>query len=329
MPVISTSTYRAPFGFANAHVQSILPRLIRRQESPTWRRDRIETDDGDDLDLDWSTSARSTLAVISYGMEGSPRGDYTVGMARALLDAGRDVLVWNYRGCGGEPNRKIHFYHGGLTGDLHRVITHAADAGGYGSVELVGFSLGGNLVLNYLGHRGSDVPNVVKRAVAISAPVDVADCARALKRPGGGLYVRRFLRFFRSKIRAKAARGAGISDEGFDDIRTLEDYDARYTVPHFGLGTWQNFYRFVSSRHVLRYIRVPTLIINAKDDPFLGPDCFPESAASENPSLFLETPEHGGHLGFLTWPINRSSWLEKRAITFLEEAARGGGGVSR
>lgn len=318
MPLVEPSTYRAPPGLSNPHVQTVLPRWVRRLPPPDYRRERIETTDDDVLDLDWLARGDRPLAIVSYGMEGTSRGDYTVGMVRALAAAGWDALVWNYRGCGGEPNRKVHFYHGGLIGDLHTVVRHAI-ARGHRNLALVGFSLGGNLTLNYLGHFGSDVPDAVRSAVAVSAPVDVTDCARALKRPGGGFYVRRFLRFFREKIRAKAAVMPGaINDDGYDELTTLEAYDERYTVPHFGLESWPNFYRFVSSRFVLPYVRVPTLIVNAQDDPFLGPDCFPVEAARRHPNLFLEMPRCGGHLGFLTFPLRGPNWIERRVVDFLD-----------
>jgi len=318
MPLIEDSTYRAPFGFWNGHVQTIAPRLFRALPPIRYRRERIETDDGDFLDLDWWAEGRERLAILSYGMEGTAQSDYVLGMAAALRAADWDVLVWNYRGCGGEPNRKVHFYHGGLIGDLHAVVAHALREGRYAAAALVGFSLGGNLILNYMGHRGRDVPPEIKRAVALSAPVDVEDCARALHRFGGGIYVRRFLRFFHDKIRAKMKAQPGrITDENFAQIRSLEDYDTVYTVPHFGMGTPQNFYKFVSSRYVLPHVRVPTLILNAKNDPFMGPDCYPVDAAQSNPNLTLEIPATGGHLGFITSPWRGANWSEKRTVSFL------------
>ena len=313
MPVLEQSTYVAPWWAGNGHVQTLVSALTAHAPHVAYVRERIETLDGDFLDLDWSAASRDRLVILSYGMESEARASYVRRVVLAVNRAGWDALVWNYRSCGGEPNRKKHFYHGGLTGDLHAVVRTAL-ARGYTHIDLVGFSLGGNLTLNYLGFRGTDVPKEIRAAVAISTPVDVADCARALHRPFSSLYAKLFLRAFRKRIRTKMiARPGSITDEGYEQIHSLEEYDARYTVPDFGLETVDNFYHFVSSKHLLHNVRVPSLLISAKNDPFMGPSCYPIELARENPHLTLEMPDSGGHLGF----ISRDHWLEKRVVEFL------------
>jgi len=275
----------------------------------------METPDGDVLDLDWDGDAAERLVIISYGMESNPRSPYIRSTVHALREAGCDVLVWNFRGSGGSPNRKVHFYHGGLFQDLEAVVHHAL-ARGYGDIRLAGFSLGGNLTLNYLGHRAAAMPSAVMRAAVFSAPVDVAECARLLRRPANRLYARLFLRSFRKKIRAKMAVMPGrIDDAGYDAISSLEEYDARYTVPHFGFADVDDMYRRVSSAPLLTHIRVMTLLVNAMDDPFIGPASLPFDAARENTRLHFECPRHGGHLGFL--PAYGDSWMTSRLVAFL------------
>ena len=320
MPLLADSTYRAPPGLGGGHTQTLLAHVLRRPPAVVYRRERIDTPDGDFLDLDWHAGGRERLAIISYGMEGSSQGDYVRSLVHALAGAGWDALVWNYRGCGGEPNRKVHFYHGGLIEALEVVLRHALAAGRYRRAMLAGFSLGGNLTLNYLGRRGDAVPAQVTHAVAVSAPVDVTDCARQLRRPANRLYVRRFLRLFRERVRAKMKRMPGaIDDTPFRNIHTLDDYDAAYTAPHFGFPDVPALYQFVSPCRHLSAIRRPTLILNARNDPFLGPGCFPIEQADRHPWLSLEMPGSGGHLGFLAWPVRDARWLDRRILQFVQE----------
>jgi hypothetical protein len=316
---IAESNYRAPLLLTNGHVQTILTPFLRNGNGVGYARERIKTPDDDFLDLDWATFGRPRIAIVSAGMEGFSTRPYVMGMVRALHGAGWDAVAWNYRGCSGEPNRKLHFYNGGMVEDLHAVV-EACLRRGYREIALVGFSLGGNLLLNYLGRRGPDVIPEVTRAVAISAPVDVADCADQLNTPGGRIYTKLFLASFREKIRAKMKMMPDrLNDDGYEKIRTLQEYDARYTCPHFGFATIPEFYRWVSSRWVLDRVARPTLIINAKNDPFMGPGCYPVEQSRANPHLTLEMPGSGGHLGFITFPRQGAWWTEKRTVEFLSK----------
>lgn len=322
MPLIPHSTYRPPPGLSGGHLQTILPHFIRPSTPIDYRRERIETPDEDVLDLDWADRPFERLAIVSYGMEGSPRRDYTQGMVRALHAAGWSALVWNYRGCGGTPNRKVHFYHGGLIEDLETVLHHAIAVRRPRAVALIGFSLGGNLTLSYLGRRARAIPPEVVAAAAVSAPVDVAGCAERLREPRNAFYTRRFIRLFRERIQAKMPHFPGVlSDAPFRTIRTLDDYDAAYTAPHFGFPSVPALYHFVSPRPHLPAITRPVLLINARNDPFLDASCFPVSEAEVSPWLHLETPASGGHLGFLTFPLRGRWWHEDRICGFLESFA--------
>ena len=313
MPII-TSSYRCPWFLRNGHLQTILG-AYKKAPDIHYDRTRIELVDGDFLDVDRCGHGRARLVIISYGMEGDSHRHYVRTMVKALSEADRDVWVWNYRGISGEPNRKVHFYHGGLVDDLAMVILEARLAG-YLHIDLVGFSLGGNLTLNYLGRLEHRVPGEIRKAVCLSVPVDVEDCARRLNAPDNRLYIRRFLTSFRERIRQKMHVMPGhIDDVGYEEIKTLEAYDARYTVPHFGFADVPAFYRWVSSRYVLGGVRRPTLLVNALDDPFLGPDCFPRATAEQNSFLTLEIANNGGHLGFL----GDHGWMERRVLTFLDE----------
>lgn len=311
----SESTYRAPPGFSNGHVQTIFPALFRHVRPVTKRRETLTTPDGDLLGLAWNTEARSKrLAVLSHGLEGSALDTYVQGMARAFLRRGWDVLAWNFRGCGGTPNRRLRSYHSGSSDDLALVVNHAART--HPIIALIGFSLGGNVTLKYLGEP--HVHPAVSGAAAFSVPCDLASSALRLEHPANRLYMARFLVALRAKIRAKMIQFPGaLRDEGLAAMRTFRQFDGAYTAPIHGFADAEDYWRRASSRTFLPAIRVPTLLVNALDDPFLPPPCFPRAEAEANAALVLETPARGGHLGFVTFHRAGEYWSETRAATFL------------
>ncbi len=315
MPVIS-SQFQPPRFLRNGHVQTILPVILPRQVRLLVEPERLELADGDFLDLDWSRMGRDRLAILTHGLEGCSTQTYIRGLAAALLAAGWDVLAWNFRGCSGEPNRLLRAYHSGETGDLGAVIDRAV-AAGYGRVALVGFSLGGNVVLKYLGEAPPH-PSV-KAAIAISAPVDLAACARKLdQRWSNRLYLRRFLVSLAGKIEAKARLYPDRLDaRGVRRMRSFQEFDDRYTGPMHGFRDAADYWTLSSARQFLTRITVPTLLLQPRNDPFLAPEAYPwpEAEASEN--VFLEAPESGGHVGFLDLQHGLQPWSERRCAQFL------------
>ena len=314
MPLIASSTYRPPWGLANGHLQTILPVLFRRVPPITLERERIATPDGDFLDLDWNRDHRSdSLVIITHGLEGNSANASVQGMAGAFHRAGWDTLAWNLRGCSGELNRLLRTYHSGAWEDLECVINHSAEE--YQNIVLVGFSIGGNLTLKYLGDHGTAIHPSIKGAVAFSVPCDLASSALVLESRINSIYMNHFMRDLRRKIRAKAvAFPGGISTEGLDRIRTFREFDGTYTAPLNGFLSAEDYWTKASSKPSLHGITVPTLLVNALNDPFLGPECFPKKEAAANPHLHLELPESGGHLGFLT--LGKEYWAETRAVDF-------------
>ena len=314
MPLLADSTYRPPWGLANGHLQTILPVLFRGVPLITRERERIETPDGDFLDLDWNRNHRSqSLVIITHGLEGNSANASVQGMARTFHRAGWDTLAWNLRGCSGEMNRLLRTYHSGAWEDLECVINHAAEE--YQNIVLVGFSIGGNLTLKYLGENGAAIHPSIKGSVAFSVPCDLASSALALESRINSIYMNHFMRDLRRKIRAKAvAFPGGISTEGLDKIRTFREFDGTYTAPLNGFLSAEDYWAKASSKPSLHGIIVPTLLVNALNDPFLGPECFPSKEAKSNSHLYLELPESGGHLGFLT--LGKEYWTETRALEF-------------
>lgn len=320
MPLIERSTYRKPpFYLFNPHLETIVPSAFRRVELPPYERERIDTPDQDFLDLDWLRKGCKQLVIISHGLEGSSMRPYVRGMARAFYNNGWDVLAWNCRTCSGELNKVRRMYHHGVSDDLHTVVQHALATGRYDKIVLTGFSMGGSITLKYLGEYSRQLPKEVFRAVVFSVPCNLGDSARALSLKENGFYRKRFLRKLGRKIRAKAAQMPGIIDcTGFDKVEHFADFDNRFTAPLNGFTDAEDFYRQASANTYLPEISIPTLIVNAKNDPMLPESCYPHALASQHPWVYLEVPEYGGHVGF-SKAGNSTNWAEERALAFVKE----------
>lgn len=320
MPLITASSYCAPLLLRNGHLQTIYPSLARNLSPDLYQRERIITPDEDFLDLDWARVGSRKLAILSHGLEGSAHRHYMIGMAQALNRQGWDALAWNYRGCSGEVNRALRFYHNGAIDDLDVVVQHALGTGSYDEIALIGFSLGGNLTLVYLGARPSSLDPRIQKAVVFSVPCDLAASARMLAKRSNRLYMEQFLQSLHGKIRMKMAVIPGaLNDEGFERIRDFKDFDDRYTAPIHGFRDAANYWKKCSSGQFIPAIRVPTLLVNALDDPFLADGCYPIEAASASGWVHLEMPRTGGHVGFVLFNRQGRYWSEQRAAEFLEQ----------
>lgn len=306
--------YKPPLWLRNGHIQSIWPTLFRKVALAEPVREVLSTDDDDELHLDWYRQGSDRLAILSHGLEGHSRRSYMLGLARALLSEGWDVLAWNFRSCGGVMNHQPRFYHSGATADLGRVVQHGLDKG-YKTVFLSGFSMGGNLTLLYLGQQSERVDSRICGAVTYSVPCDLAGSADTLALPSRRIYMRRFLRDLQVKMKEKSNRFPDlISVDGFEDIRSFHDFDDRYTAPLHGFRDAQDYWANCSALWKLKDIRVPSLIVNAADDPFLSRKCFPESRVELGAHVRLESPRWGGHVGFVEHAPNGYYWSERRAV---------------
>ncbi len=321
VPVISESCYVPPRFFSGPHIQTMYPTLFRKVEGVTYSRKRIETRDGDFLDLDYSTTGAAKVVVLLHGLEGDSGRSYILGMVRALNRGGWDAIAVNFRGCSGEPNRTPRLYHSGETQDLDHVVAHVVHEDHYSELALVGFSLGGNVILKYLGEQGSNIRPEIKRAVTFSVPCDLASSSIRLAEITNRLYLIRFMKMLREKIRIKKQLMPDqIDDSGLDQIKTFSQFDERYTAPLHGFKNAQDYWEKASSRQFLPGITIPTLLVTAADDPFLGPSCYP-FRRSECQSLFLPgTPRFGGHVGFVAFNPEGEFWSEQRAVAFLNAA---------
>ncbi|TAF64805.1 MAG: alpha/beta hydrolase [Cytophagales bacterium] len=317
MPLLHSS-YKAPFYLFNKHLQTIVPSELRRIKQIHYHRERISTPDHDFLDIDWlfATQKATQAVIVSHGLEGDTQRPYMKGMARALTIAGYDVATWNYRSCSGEMNLTRRLYHGGVTDDLETVIRHVIQKG-YTSIHLVGFSLGANITLKYLGEKKYTSLASIGKAVVFSVPCDLKGSSQQLS---STLYKHIFLRDFRRKIKSKALQmPEHISTAGLKNMRFIADFDERYTAPLHGFASADDYYEKCSSRQFIPTISTPTLIINAQNDPFLSKGCFPIEEAQKYDTIYLEMPTGGGHCGFSNLYFNKQYWSEWRAIAFFQQ----------
>jgi predicted alpha/beta-fold hydrolase len=302
-------------------MQTIYPTLFRRTPQTQPVTERLTTPDDDFLDIDWHTCSTGTsnrLAIVSHGLEGHARKKYPLGMARHLTDQGWDVICLNFRCCSGEPNLLPRFYHSGVTDDLHTIILHGLSKRDYQHVGLVGFSMGGNQTLKYLGEAPDKVPEQVCAAVVFSVPCSLADAVDVMSNWQNRGYMHYFMQGLREKIRMKAERYPDMIDlTGLEEIKTFAPFDDKYTAPLHGFKDAADYYRSCSAKQFLPMIRIPTLMVQALDDPFLPTSCYPIDAAEKSSYLSLEIPEFGGHVGFMGGWRESSYWSEKRAVAFL------------
>jgi predicted alpha/beta-fold hydrolase len=307
------------FPFSSGHVQTLFPPFFRPMPKVRYERERLETSDGDFVDLDWSRGKKSRgLVFILHGLEGHSRRKYVLGMVKAARLHGFDAVAMNFRGCSGEPNRKVAMYHSGWTLDLHESLLSIASRTSYSSVHLIGFSLGGNVLLKYLGENPAVIPRVVGRSVAISVPCDLEDSSRALARPQCALYSRYLLDQLRKKIIEKGRLFPGKLDlTGVEKLRTFRQFDDRFTAPLHGFRDALDYWRRSSSLQFLAGIDRPACILNAVNDPFLGPKCYPVRQVRGNANLTLLTPATGGHVGFVGSGKDGLYWSEWTAMRFL------------
>jgi len=334
MPIIAPSRFRPPWWLAGPHRQTLWPALVRRVSTRHWWRERLELPDGDFLDVDRSTSLTKDplprgLVVIAHGLEGNSRRAYVAGLAWALNRTGWDTAAWNFRGCSGEPNRTVRSYHSGATEDLAAVLRQLGTGSArrrYRAVVLAGFSLGGNLTLKYLAELGP-APGLVAAGVVFSVPCDLASAAGMMSRPVARPYLRLFLRTMNRKAAAKVGDFPHEfpAEHRYTDwagIRNFREFDDHFTAPLHGFRDADDYWTQCSAKPHLHRITVPVLLINSLDDPFLAPECFPTREAAASQNLWLETPAHGGHVGFRGWGDRQEYWHERRAVEFLHRHVR-------
>ncbi|MBL8839956.1 MAG: alpha/beta fold hydrolase [Planctomycetes bacterium] len=322
-----------PWWAAGTHGQTLAGHLLRRVHCRgQGERERLETQDGDFLVLEWfggmppraAPIATAPLVLLLHGLEGSSRSGYIVSLAQALAAAGCAAVALNFRGCSGEPNRLPRAYHAGETGDLSFVVATLAQRFPGRPLGVVGFSLGGNVVLRWLGEQGREAAATVRAAAAVSVPYDLARGADHSMSGAGRPYALRLIAELRAKARAKAALVAGRVDlERTLRARTFREFDEAFTAPLHGFRDADDYYTRGSSAPWLSGIAVPTLAIHALDDPFLPSAALPLAALRANPAITLALSDRGGHVGFVAGsPWSPRFLAEQRLARFFAATLR-------
>ena len=317
----SPPAFRPAWWLPGPHAQTLWPVLFRKRSRLALRRERLELPDGDFLDLDWAgDDERGPIVLILHGLEGSSDSHYARGLLATVVRHGWRGVVMHFRGCGGQPNRLARRYYAADTADMAYVADCLRRREPTVPLAAVGYSLGGNALLKWLGTARVDLP--LRAAVAVSIPFRLDDTARRLQQGFSRLYQLHLLRALKRGYRAKF-RHRSDGPVTLAELATIQDFhgfDDRITAPLHGYAGVHDYYTRASCRPDLRHIRIPTLILHALDDPFMRPATAP--AASElSPSVRLELSPSGGHVGFIAgpWPWRADYWLERRIPTFLAE----------
>jgi predicted alpha/beta-fold hydrolase len=318
MPIIA-SDFKTVFPFSNGHFNTVYRNLFTCPRI-LFQRERIPTADGDFLDLDRASVKSKHVALLLHGLEGNSQSKYILSTALYLNRQNTDVIVLNMRGCSGEKNRLFKSYHSGETDDLNATVLHIDKNYDYQSISLIGFSMGGNMVLKYAGER--KLKPAIKCVVAIGAPCDLKGSAKTLSEKSNSLYMKRFLKTLTRKVVQKSID----HPKECLDIKTIRksksflDFDNLYTAPSFGFKDAEDYWKQASSLFYLEGIQTPTYLLSANDDPFLSESCYPYKIAENNPFLFLETPKTGGHIGFShSFQNRKNTWCEQKILTFISE----------
>lgn len=322
MPFIAKDDYRPPLLFRNTYVNTIYPSLARQVSDLHYTRERIDTPDGDFLDLDWACRGSDRLVIVLHGLESSAERGYVKGMVRRFYLEGWDGLGMNFRGCSGEMNRRLRTYHIGETSDLDWVLQHVLSQNRYCEIVLIGFSLGGNVVMKYLGEKGNQLYSEIKKGIAVSVPCEVMSANDEFNKLKNWIYLYRFMQSLNPKMHEKARRFPDLYQISIPNPRNFGEFDGVFTAPVHGFASAEDYWIQNSSLTFIPKIQIPCLLINALDDTFLSPACFPYELAEQSRLFHLLTPKYGGHCGFYTPGKRNVFWSEEQAWAFVQGAIK-------
>jgi uncharacterized protein len=312
--------HSGPWWLPGRHLQTIVPAILLPATRVDYRRERWETPDGDFIDVDFALDEPADpsvpVVVLFHGLEGSSRSHYARSIMRTFADHGWRGLVPHFRGCSGEPNRLARAYHSGDADECDWILRQVAVRWPRAKLHAVGVSLGGNALAKWLGERGEDA-RFVTAAASIGSPLDLTASGYALGRGFNLLYTRNFLRTLKPKVLAKIARFPGVARAAtISAARNLYEYDNEYTAPVHGFRGADDYWSRASARPTLGGVRVPHLVLNALNDPFVPADSLPQAAAVSR-SVRIERTRGGGHIGFARAAGNVQGFLAERLLAFF------------
>lgn len=322
------STFKAAWWLNNPHLQTLFPALLRKPPAPKLRRERLFTDDKDFLDIDFCGEGEQPLVILLHGLTGSAQSKYITGLQLALLAQGLRSAALNFRGCSGEYNHTSRCYHSGETGDIDFLYRSLRSREPTTPMAAVGFSIGGNVLLKWLGEQGDNID--LFAATAVSVPLVLSTCADKLDNGFSKIYRASLLRELKEYITFKQHHliDLGHHEEAevlrqigdLDEVTSFWQYDQKVIAKLYDFANVDEYYQRSSSRQFLHAIKVPTLLIQAQDDPFMTPEVLPELAELSS-TVSLEITDSGGHVGFIVGnnPFKPEYWLEQRIPEFLQQ----------
>ena len=315
-------TYKPAWWLPHAHAQTIWASWLRKPPLVETERECLELNDGDFLDLRWTLNKTGPIVIVLHGLEGCIESNYIQGILAVLHQKGWRGVLMHFRNCGYYANRLPQSYHAGLTHDLAYLVELLCKREAQTPLAVIGYSLGGNVLLKWMTESGSKLP--IHAAVAVSVPFELEKAMCRLEKGFSRLYHWYFLRLLRrSLLRKSTLLPLPFSVQFINAISSIREFDDCITAPLHGFRGVDHYYAEASCRPSLKSIHTPTLIIHAKDDPFMTPDAIPQ-AEELSPQTKLELLLHGGHVAFISgkWPWKSFGWLEKRIPQFLEEQFR-------
>ncbi len=317
MSSTTLSEFRPAWWLPSPHLQTIWPAVVRQKPLPALRRERWELPDGDYIDVDWTSGDGGPIVIVLHGLEGSVDSHYARGMLAAIQERGWRGALMHFRGCSGAPNRLSRCYHSGETGDLEAFVSKLHTEHPGAPLAVIGYSLGGNVLLKWLGEARQ--PGPLRCAVAVSVPFDLAVTAARLEKGFSRFYQWWLMRSLKASALRKVRMGlVPYEAEQIGRLQKFREYDDLVTAPLHGFAGVADYYSRSSSRQYLQGIATPTLIIHALDDPFMTPDAAP-AREELSPSVELDLQRRGGHVGFVSgaFPWRARYWLEERIPEYL------------
>ncbi len=317
--MLTTALYKPSFWFRNTHINTIFSGRYRHVPMPNYRRERVTTTDDDFVNVDWVDNGSERVVILVHGLGGHSRRHHIMGLANAFTAIGYDVAAFNFRGTGEESNNRLKSYHSGDTGDLRVVIQQIIDSNKYKSINLVGYSLGGNVILKYLGEEHLSLSKLIKKAAVMSVPCELKDSSERMKKWDNKIYLYNFFKTLKPEAIEKDKRFPGV----FDLKKTLAasnffEFDDAFTAPINGFRDAIDYYGQSSSLYFLDWLTIPTYMLQAEDDTFLSDTSFPRELAENHPLLHLEISKYGGHVGFYRKSKDGRSWAELRICAFID-----------
>ncbi len=320
MAIIQDNTLNTNIFFKNKHVNTLY-RHFAYKTKIRYIRERIQTSDADFLDLDKSLQNSNKLIVAVHGLEGSAGSNYIQSLVHKANSNNYDVIAINLRGCSGEPNHKLESYHSGKTEDLRDVVQYINNHYSYKEINIVGYSLGGNLTLKYMGEFAEKLPKNITSSVAVSTPCDLKSSALKLSKGINKIYELDFLISLRKKSKKKFLQ---FPDHHLDEkkilkSKTFKDFDNYFTAAANGFKNADDYWKKSSCKQFLPFINKPSLLISALDDPFLGKSCYPFKESEYHKYFHFLPVKHGGHVGFCeSFNMKKNTWLNNTILDFIK-----------